>query len=124
VSEIDLGPFVVALTPSSATSAPYHRMSTGIMRARHVLVAPADGAGPGGARALATAVSPGGRLGPVYVLECRRHARHVDRVGLARDSLQARLDAARPPAWLTRLSPPGAPVEVYRAEPPGLAASR
>ena len=118
VSEIDLGPFVLALTPSAAMSAPYHRMSAGIMTARHVMAAPVDGAGPDGAQARAAAVSPGGRLGPVYVLECRRHARHVDRDHLARDSLQARLDAGRPPPWLVRLSPPGAPLEVYRAEPP------
>ena len=118
VSEIDLGPFVLALTPSSSTSAPYHRMSAGIMRARRILIAPADGAAPNDARSLAAAVSPGGRLGPVYVLECRRHARHVDRSGLARDSLQARLDAGRPPAWLTPLSPANSPVQVYRATPP------
>ena len=117
VSEIDLGPFVLALTPSASMSAPYHRMSAGIMRARQILIAPVDG-GANGARAQAASVSPGGRLGPVYVLECRRHRRHVDRGGLRPDSLQARLDAARPPPWLTRLSPPGAPLEVYRVEPP------
>ncbi len=113
VSEIDLGPFVTALTPSSAMSAPYHRMSAGIMIARRILIAPVDKA-----QAKAATVSPGGRLGPVYLLECRRHARHVDRDHLAPDSLQAQLDAGRPPGWLARLSPPGAPLEVYRAEPP------
>ena len=122
VSEIDLGPFVLALTPSSSMSAPYHRMSAGIMTTRHVLTAPVNGAGLDGAQARAAAVSPGGSLGPVYVLECRRHARHVDRGGLRADSLQARLDAAKPPPWLTRLSRPGAPIEIYRAAPPGAAA--
>lgn len=113
VSEIDLGPFVTALTPSSTMSAPYHRMSLGIMTARRILVAPVDEA-----RAKAAAVSPGGRLGPVYLLECRRHRGHADRDHLASDSLQARLDAGLPPAWLTPLTPPGAALEVFRVTTP------
>ena len=112
IGEIDLGPFVLAHTPSSAMSAPYHRMSRGILAARAVLTTPADAA-----QARALALSPGGKFGPVYVLECRRHADHVDRSGLRPDSLQARLDAAKPPAWLERMSAPGAPIEVYRARP-------
>lgn len=112
VSEVDFGPFVLAHTPSSSMTAPYHRMSFGILAARRVVTAPVDRA-----QAEALALSPGGRLGPVYVLECRRHARHSDRVGLRADSLQARLDADRPPAWLEKLSPPKAPLEVYRVRP-------
>ena len=113
VSEVDLGPFVLAHTPSSAMSAPYHRMSPGILAARGVLVARANDE----ARARALALSPGGRLGPVYLLECRNHRGHADRAGLGRDTLQARLDAGAPPAWLERLSPPGAPLDLYRARP-------
>ncbi len=113
VSEIDLGPFVLAHTPSSAMSAPYHRMSPGILAARGVLTARADGE----ARGRALALSPGGRLGPVYLLECRNHRNHADRSGLAAETLQARLDAGRPPAWLEPLSPPGAPLDVYRVRP-------
>ena len=109
VSEVDLGPFVLAHTPSSAMSGPYHRMSPGILASRAVLVA--SGAD---AEAKARAISPGGALGPVYILECRRHRGHFDRDRLRPEALQAQLDAERPPAWLERLSPPGAPVEIYR----------
>lgn len=109
VSEVDLGPFVLAHTPSSAMSGPYHRMSPGILAARGVLVASVDQA-----QARAAAISPGGSLGPVYILECRRHRGHADRDKLRPDSLQARLDANQAPGWLERVSPYGAPLEIYR----------
>ncbi len=112
VSEVDLGPFVLAHTSSATMTAPYHRMSTGILAARAVLVAPVDRAQ---AAAAAIGRAAGGR--PVYVLECRGHLRHFDRSGLAPDSLQVRLDARRPPAWLQAMSPPDAPITVYRATP-------
>ncbi len=106
LSEIDLGPFVLAHTPSASLSAPYHRMSRGVMTARGVLVAPAE-----------AAAAPARAAGATYLLECRVHARHFDRDHLAPDSLQRRLDADRPPAWLERLSPPGAPLGVFRVRP-------
>lgn len=108
VSEIDLGPFVLAHTPSSALAAPYHRMNRGVMAMRAIETAPADGE----AQALARAAGAG------YLLECRVHANHSDRDNLAADSLQRRLDRGLPPAWLERISPPGDPVEVYRPRPP------
>ena len=112
VSEVDFGPMVLAHTPSASMTAPYHRMSRGILAARAVMASSVDAA-----RDRALAVSAGGRLGPVYVLECRRHARHSDRGGLVRDSLQVALDRGEPPAWLDRMSPAGAPLEVYRVRP-------
>jgi hypothetical protein len=111
LSEIDLGPFVLAHTRHSAMSAPYHRMSWGIMQARSVLTAPADTAAFDAAR----------RLGIGYVLNCKVHAGHADRDRLAKDALQRRLDAGKPPAWLEPLSPPSAPLQAYRvrsAAPP------
>ena len=48
------------------------------------------------------------------MLECPVHASHADRDDLADNSLQRRLDAGRPPAWLTPLSPPDAALQVYR----------
>ena len=108
VSEIDLGPFVLAHTPSSAMSAPYHRMSWGILKARGVVAADADDPGPNGAFTAARA------LKTAYLLECRAHARHADRDGMGANSLQKRLDAGKPPAWLTPLSAPGDALQVFR----------
>lgn len=105
LSEIDLGPFVLTLTPDSVLAAPYHRMSWGLVQARSILAADAD---TGAAEARARA------LGVSYVLECRGHARHTDREGMAANALQRRLDADRPPSWLEPLSPKGAPLQIFR----------
>lgn len=107
VGDIDLGPFVLAHTPHQTLAAPYHRMSWGILAARSVLAAPAEGLAEQRARALNVA----------YVLECRTHARNADRDYLGREVLQKRLDAGRPPAWLQPLSPANAGLQVYRVRP-------
>ena len=106
VSEIDLGPFVVAYTPSSTLSAPYHRLGWGIMAARSILTAPED-------RAHALIAN----YGVTYVLECPGHSGHADRTGLASTALQRRLDRGDVPNWLTRLSKPNSPVVVYQVTP-------
>jgi hypothetical protein len=113
LSEIDLGPFVLAHTDNSALAAPYHRMSWGILKAHALFSAPADR----GAEAMVR------QAGVAYVLECRFHARHGDRTGMSKDSLQKRLDAGTPPAWLQPLSPPDAPLQAYRVAPKTAAAS-
>ncbi len=107
VSEIDLGPFVMAHTPSSSLSGPYHRLSWGIMAARSVLAARGDAAYD---RARA--------LGVTYVLECPVHHRNADRRGLAPDALQARLDRSAAPDWLEPMTALDAPVVVYRVRAP------
>ncbi len=107
LSEVDLGPFILAHTDNSALAAPYHRMSWGILKAHSLLAAPADGRAQAMLR----------QAGIAYVLECRFHARHGDRSGMAKDSLQKRLDAGTPPAWLQPLSPPEAPLQAYRVAP-------
>jgi hypothetical protein len=108
LSEIDLGPFIIAHTADSALSAPYHRMGWGILKAHAIFSAPADGASQAMAR----------QAGVAYVLECRFHSRHGDRSGMTKDSLQKRLDAGAPPAWLQPLSAPSAPLQAYRVPPP------
>jgi hypothetical protein len=81
-----------------------------MVAARGALGAPADGGAEASARA----------LGVAYVLECRAHRAHTDRDGLAAGSLQKRLDRGEPPpAWLEPLTPPSAPVEVFRVRPAG-----
>jgi len=107
VSEIDLGPFVIAHTPSSSLSGPYHRLSIGIMAARSVLTAKPD-----------LALQRIRQLGVTYVLACPLHANHADRSGLDRDALQSRLDRGEPPAWLQPMTKPHAPVMIYRVEAP------
>ncbi len=62
------------------------------------------------------------QAGVAYVLECRFHARHGDRSDMTKDSLQKRLDAGTPPAWLQPLSPPQAPLQAYRVAPQTAAA--
>jgi hypothetical protein len=112
VSEIDLGPFVLANSPSSTLSAPYHRMGWGIMTARGILSAHVD-----------TAQALIAKQGVTYVLDCPLHSNHADRVGLSKDALQKRLDANDPPAWLQRVTPANATgakgaVIVYRVLEP------
>lgn len=106
VGDIDLGPYVLATTRSSALSAPYHRMTWGILANETILEA-SDREAEARARA----------VGAAYVLECRAHARHLSRTKLSTDALQRRLDQGRPPGWLEPLSPPGSPLEVYRVRP-------
>jgi hypothetical protein len=110
LDEIDLGPVILANSADSVLAAPYHRMSWGMLAARSVWSANAD---DGAAEARARA------LGIGYVVECKAHRRHADRMGLGETSLMKRLDAdGHPPDWLERLNPPGAPVEVFRVRPP------
>lgn len=105
LSEIDLGPFVLAHTPSSSMTAPYHRMNWGLVEARNVLSTEAEAAWAGARK-----------LGVTYVLECPTHARNADRVGMKPDSLQKRLDVNKPPSWLEPVSVTGV-IRVYRVRP-------
>lgn len=112
VGDIDFGPFVLALTPHSTLSAPYHRMNWGILAARGILTADADAKGPDGAEAKARA------LGVGYVLECPVHRINADRVGLSPDSLQYELDHDDWPDWLELISDERAPIRVFRVLSP------
>lgn len=109
LAEIDLGPFILTNTPHSALAAPYHRMSWGLIAAHTVLSGDAD--------APSTLTRARG-LGVAYVLECRAHARRSDRDGMGQNALLRRLDQDRPPAWLERLSPPTAPLQIFRVRAP------
>jgi hypothetical protein len=108
LSDIDLGPFIVAHTPHNSVAAPYHRLSRGILATRGVLAGRADGEAEQRARA----------LGVTYILGCRAHAINADRTGLANETLVRHLDAGKPPAWLERLSKDKAAIDVYRVKPP------
>ena len=45
-ADIDLGPYIVALTPHRVVAAPYHRLSQGILANRAILDGPLHGAEP------------------------------------------------------------------------------
>ena len=97
----NLGPFILATTPDSVLAAPYHRMAWGIT-AGHVLMSlPADEA--------EAAVR---KLGARYVVACAATG--------PGDSLQARLAAKAPPAWLEPLSGTGERLQVYQVRPVGM----
>lgn len=99
---IDSGPFILAASPLSIMSAPYHRNAEGILAAHQVLAA-----APDEARALAA------RFGVRYVVMCRSGAiLRLKRV--APDGLAARLDAGEVPAWLAPAAAGGGPVQAYR----------
>lgn len=105
LSEIDLGPFILANTKASSMVAPYHRLNWGMVEARKVLSTPSE-----------RAVDGARKLGVAYLLECPAHAGNADRVGMPADSLQKRLDANKPPSWLEPVPGPG-PLRLYRVRP-------
>jgi len=101
LSDIDFGPYVLALTRHSVIDAPYHRMSAAILAAHDALQTP-----PAPAEAKVRA------LGVTYVLDCPRHYTQE-----SRGSLLLALRAHKTPAWLTLLSTPSDALQIYRVNP-------
>jgi hypothetical protein len=98
-TDIDYGPFVLALTPHSVMSAPYHRLVGPIIAANDIFALP-----PAAAREVVA------RSKPDYLAVCGRHT--LGGIGAAaRDaSLWGRLAAGDVPSWLE-------PVEATRNGP-------
>jgi len=103
LSEIDLGPYILARTPHSILNAPYHRMSWGILAAQDALTADPDAA-RAKVRALNVAV----------IVACPAHADLFNHVNAPARSLLRRLDQGAAPDWLEPLSGPGEPLRLYR----------
>ena len=101
LGEIDLGPHVLALTQHSVLTAPYHRMSWGILNGYEAL---------GGPTALAAARLKA--LNVAYVVDCRLNPLRVKRAGFEGD-----LRRGLVPAWMQPLSAPGQPMQIYRFKP-------
>lgn len=101
LAEPDLGSFVLAHTSHAALSAPYHRMTWGILAAHAALAAPA-GEAEGRVRALRA----------TYIVDCPAHRLRLPAGGVGDD-----IRHARPPAWLQPLSGPGQPLRIYRVRP-------
>jgi hypothetical protein len=103
-TDIDYGPFVLALTPHAVMSAPYHRLVGPIIAANDIFALP-----PAAAREVVA------RTKPDYLAVCDRHK--LGGIGAAeRDaSLWGRLAAGEVPAWLEPVEATrGGPFVVYR----------
>jgi hypothetical protein len=106
-TDIDYGPFVLALTPHAVMSAPYHRLVGPIIAAHQIFALPPDAAH----KVVAAAK-------PDYLAICGRHT--LGHIGAAeRDaSLWGRLAAGDVPSWLERIEPTrDTPFAVYRVKP-------
>jgi hypothetical protein len=102
-TDIDYGPFLLALTPHSVLAAPYHRLSEAILNAHRALASPPEDAH----RVLAAAHA-------AYVLTCGPRL-----TGLPAErreaSLWGLLHAGAVPDWLEPI-PVGGPFSVYRVK--------
>jgi hypothetical protein len=106
-TDIDYGPFVLALTPHAVMSAPYHRLVGPIIAAHEIFALPPDAA-----HEVVAAAKPD------YLAVCGRHT--LGHIGAAeRDaSLWGRLAAGDIPPWLERVEATrDAPFAVYRVKP-------
>lgn len=105
-SDIDNGPFVLALTPHSVLSAPYHRLTTPIIAAHRIFALPPDAA-----RDVVTEAKPD------YLVVCGRP--FLGGIGESERaaSLWGRLAAGEVPDWLEMvLETRDRPLVVYRVK--------
>ena len=105
-ADVDVGPFMLALTPHVVMATPYHRAGDGILLTHNLLAVP-----PATARALFDQAADAyvltcGPRGPVGLDETARSA-----------SLWGQLQAGNVPEWLERIPEPGQPFNVYRLKP-------
>jgi hypothetical protein len=103
-TDIDYGPFVLALTPHSVMSAPYHRLVGPIIAANDIFALP-----PAAARQVVAAAKPD------YLAVCDRHK--LGGIGAAERaaSLWGRLAVGEVPAWLEPVAATrDGPFMVYR----------
>ncbi len=122
LGDINIGPYVAALTPHRVVMAPYHRLDRGIIDGHRALAA-----SPDAAEALLR------RLGVTYVLACRPTDPMPTEVSRsdgatvdasARPNLADALRAGRPPAYLAPVAvPDAAPLHVWRLRPEASAAA-
>ncbi len=101
LAPIDLGPFILAHTQSSALSAPYHRMAWGILAAHDALDTQVAGA-----------EAKVRRLNVRYVVDCPTD-QSQPRLGGLLDDLRRR----DPPAWLKPLPSAGRALKLYAVAP-------
>ena len=105
VTDVDWGPFMLALTPHSVLGAPYHRLSNGIVTSHRAFAAPPDKAREILLRAQATYVMTCGSKSPKEQTESERQS-----------SLWTQLAAGNVPSWLEPIPNMGQ-FGVYRLKP-------
>ena len=103
-TNVDYGPFLLALTPHSVVAAPYHRLSVGIMAAHQIFAEPPETARDLLSRFHAFYVATCGPQPPLGLDEAARNA-----------SLWGQLQAGHVPDWLEPIAETaGQPMRVYR----------
>jgi hypothetical protein len=101
VTDIDLGPYIVALTKLDVLSAPYHRLGKSILLSEHIRASR-----PEAARAEL------GKIGARYVAACSKMP-----VRFEKDSLAAVLTRGEALAWLEPVALDGpTPMKVWRVK--------
>jgi hypothetical protein len=107
VADVNLGPYLVALTHLDVLSAPYHRLDRSILEADRILHSP-----PQAAEQRLHAI------GARYVITCKGLDSTTTPGGVPTDALQNLLFDDKPPAFLTRvpLDAP-TPLKVWRVAP-------
>jgi hypothetical protein len=107
VADVNLGPYLVALTRLDALSAPYHRLDTSIIEADRILHGPA-------AKAEQRLAAVGAR----YVITCKGLDSTSPRETVPADALQSLLFEGKPPAFLEPVALPApTPLKVWRVKP-------
>jgi hypothetical protein len=113
VTDIDYGPFVLALTPHAVLSAPYHRLVAPIIDADRIFALPPDAA-----HAVAERVEAETHIKSLYLMVCGRHTLGVIGAAERAASLWGRLEAGEIPSWLAPVPGTGeGPLHVYRVKP-------
>jgi hypothetical protein len=100
LADIYMGPFILAHTPHTALTAPYHRMTWGILAAHDAVSAPAT---------LAEAKFRALKID--YLVECPS-----DNVHRAPGSIEADLARGQVPDWLEKLSARDDTLQIYRVQ--------
>jgi hypothetical protein len=104
-TDIDYGPYVLALTPHSVMSAPYHRLVKPIIAAHQIFALPPD-----------AAVNVVAEVGADYLVTCGPHALGGLEATERAASLWGRLAAGDVPDWLERIETDGSPLAIYRVK--------
>jgi hypothetical protein len=105
-AEVDLGSFVLALTPHAVLAAPYHRLSEGIIAAHQIFALP-----PESARGVVA------RFGVTYVVTCGARVPPEMSDAERAASLWTQLQAGTTPDWLAVVpAQPGEVFTVYRVK--------
>jgi len=106
VADVNLGPYIVALTNLDVLSAPYHRLDTSIIEADRILHA-----APGEAERRLRSI------GARYVVVCEGLDSTTPQGKVPADALQTLLFAGKPPAFLTPVPLDGpTPLKVWRVK--------